>query len=82
MELLEWRLKEVLDIVYSWDAVLLLDEADVFLERRKDNDVNRNAMVGVFLRLLEYHQGILFLTTNRVESFDDAFNSRISIKLE
>ena len=33
--------------------------------------------VGVFLRLLEYHQGVLFLTTNRVKSFDSAFHSRI-----
>jgi len=39
-------------------------------------------MVGIFLRLLEYHQGILFLTTNRVTSFDEAFHSRISISLQ
>jgi SpoVK/Ycf46/Vps4 family AAA+-type ATPase len=31
----------------------------------------------VFLRLTEYYQGILFLTTNRVETFDEAFQSRI-----
>jgi hypothetical protein len=29
------------------------------------------------LRLTEYYQGILFLTTNRVETFDEAFQSRI-----
>lgn len=39
-------------------------------------------MVGIFLRLLEYHQGVLFLTTNRVKSFDSAFHSRISIALK
>jgi len=38
-------------------------------------------MVAIFLRLLEYHQGVLFLTTNRVKSFDKAFHSRISIAL-
>jgi hypothetical protein len=32
--------------------------------------------------LLEYHQGILFLTTNRVKRFDEAFHSRISIALK
>jgi len=31
----------------------------------------------VFLRLLEYYQGILILTTNRIHSFDPAFTSRI-----
>src|SRR5437773_1176141 len=35
----------------------------------------------VFLRLLEYYEGILFLTSNRVESFDLAFKSRIHVAL-
>ena len=39
-------------------------------------------MVGIFLRLLDYHQGVLFLTTNRVKSFDSAFHSRISVALK
>mmetsp|Transcript_43482 Transcript_43482/g.36412 ORF Transcript_43482/g.36412 Transcript_43482/m.36412 type:complete len:127 (-) Transcript_43482:132-512(-) len=38
-------------------------------------------MVGIFLRLLEYHNGVMFLTTNRVRRFDEAFHSRISIAL-
>lgn len=58
-----------------------MDEADVFLERRSVHDLQRNALVSVFLRLLEYFQGILFLTTNRVETFDEAFQSRIHIAL-
>jgi SpoVK/Ycf46/Vps4 family AAA+-type ATPase len=53
LEKLEYRLKNILEICYAWDAVLLLDEADIFLEKRNDNDIQRNAMVGVFLRLLE-----------------------------
>jgi hypothetical protein len=35
----------------------------------------------VFLRSLEYFRGILFLTTNRVGAFDDAFISRIHVAL-
>lgn len=78
---LEKRLREILDVATTWDAVLLLDEADIFLEERTEHDVLRNAMVGVFLRLLEYHQGVLFLTTNRVKNIDRAFYSRISVAL-
>jgi len=78
---LENKLKDILEICYQWDAVLLLDEADIYLEKRSDTDIVRNSMVGIFLRLLEYYQGILFLTTNRVKTIDPAFNSRISIKL-
>lgn len=35
----------------------------------------------VFLRVLEYYQGILFLTTNRVGKMDEAFRSRVHISL-
>jgi hypothetical protein len=79
---LEERLRTILDLATVWNAVLLLDEADIFLEARDERDIVRNAMVGVFLRLLEYHQGVLFLTTNRVKNIDRAFYSRISIGLE
>jgi hypothetical protein len=78
---LEKELQSILDIAHSWGAILLLDEADVFLEQRSVHDVHRNALVSIFLRLLEYFQGILFLTTNRVETFDSAFVSRIHLSL-
>ncbi|KFY03751.1 hypothetical protein O988_01262 [Pseudogymnoascus sp. VKM F-3808] len=78
---LEAELQKILDISMTWGCVLLLDEADVFLEKRTIQDIHRNALVSIFLRLLEYFQGILFLTTNRVETFDDAFQSRIHIAL-
>ena len=79
--MLEAELNKLLDLSHSWGAVLLLDEADVFLEKRTIQDIHRNALVSIFLRLLEYFQGILFLTTNRVETFDDAFQSRIHVAL-
>lgn len=64
---LENELQKILDICHAWGAILLLDEADVFLEKRNMHDIHRNALVSIFLRQLEYFQGILFLTTNRVE---------------
>jgi len=41
-------------LAQAWDCVLLLDEADVFLARRTVEDISRNALVSVFLRILEY----------------------------
>ncbi|KAL2049575.1 hypothetical protein ABVK25_010154 [Lepraria finkii] len=78
---LESKLSQILDLAHKWHAVLLIDEADVFLEQREVRDVARNALVSIFLRKLEYFQGILFLTTNRVATFDEAFQSRIHIGL-
>jgi hypothetical protein len=60
---------------------VLLDEADVYLESRQKGEVKRNALVSVFLRELEHFQDIMFLTTNRVGTFDDAFLSRIHVGL-
>lgn len=37
--------------------------------------------MAVFLRILEYYSGILFLTTNRVGAIDDAFRSRLHLTL-
>ncbi|KAI1777840.1 hypothetical protein F4818DRAFT_408068 [Hypoxylon cercidicola] len=65
----------------KWGSILLLDEADVFLARRNPQDFKRNGLVAVFLRVLEYYAGILFLTTNRIGDFDEAFSSRIHISL-
>jgi hypothetical protein len=79
---LEHELQKIMDIAHSWGAILLLDEADIFLESRELHDIHRNALVSIFLRLLEYFQGILFLTTNRVVTFDDAFQSRIHVALK
>ena len=79
---LEKNLSKVLQLAASIDAVILIDECDIFLNARDGSDVMRNALVGIFLRLLEYHKGILFLTTNRVDVFDAAVYSRVSVALE
>lgn len=78
---MEKRLGDVLELCAGWNALTLLDEADVFLEQRTSSDLVRNAMVCVMLRLLEYHPGILFLTTNRVKKFDPAFESRVTVAI-
>jgi SpoVK/Ycf46/Vps4 family AAA+-type ATPase len=71
------KLSRVLGLAAHWNAVLLLEEADVFLAKRQISDLERNSMVSVFLRELEYYQGILLLTTNHLEMMDEAFESRI-----
>ena len=81
-EEVENRLPLIFQRASKWKALLLLDEADVFLEQRANHDIHRNALVCVFLRTLEYYQGIMFLTTNRVTQIDDAIASRIHFKIK
>ncbi|RAK98859.1 uncharacterized protein BO80DRAFT_411447 [Aspergillus ibericus CBS 121593] len=80
-EAVEKSLKDIFRYAHLWDCILLLDEADVFLTQRDRTDVERNALVSVFLRVLEYYSGILFLTTNRVGALDEAFRSRVHLSL-
>ncbi|KAI6350849.1 hypothetical protein MCOR25_010339 [Pyricularia grisea] len=78
----EAGLSRILELVARWNAVLLLDECDVFLEARSTHDLERNKVVSIFLRTLEYFQGIMFMTTNRCDNIDRAFQSRIHVSLE
>ncbi|KAM7203902.1 hypothetical protein V8F33_001873 [Rhypophila sp. PSN 637] len=80
-EAVEKYLNTVLHLGKKWNCVLLLDEADVFLEERSLSDLERNSLVSVFLRTLEYYDGVLILTSNRVGTFDEAFKSRIQLAL-
>lgn len=75
VDTIEKNLKEVLDRASRWGSILLVDEADVYI-RDRGNDIVHNAIVGVFLRLIEYYQGVLFMTSNRGDIIDDAVISR------
>lgn len=71
----EKEIQEVFRRVKRWNCVLLLDEADVFV-RERGVDLNQNAVVAVFLRVLEYSEALMFMTTNLSEAIDDAIVSR------
>jgi hypothetical protein len=81
LEHVEQSLKKIFKRAARWNAILLFDEADIFLTKRGDN-LERSAIVGVFLRLLDNYNGTFFLTTNRGDVMDDAFKSRITMKLD
>ncbi|KAJ4320043.1 hypothetical protein N0V94_003608 [Neodidymelliopsis sp. IMI 364377] len=76
--LVEQSLRHWLDLGRRWDAIVLLDEADIYMEYRQIHDLARNSLVASFLQAIEYYDGVLFLTTNRIGTFDEAFLSRIN----
>lgn len=78
---IEKRLNKILYRAEKWGAVLLIDEADTYISQRGDNIV-QNCIVGIFLRLLEYFNGVLFLTTNRFDIIDDAIMSRVTAHIK
>ena len=98
---LEEHLGYLSTLATKWNAVVLLDEADVFLQRRTLHNPVANAHVSskfleqfmetiviprltrylALLRILEYCEHIVFLTTNRIEVIDDAVKSRIHVPI-
>ncbi|KAI1337337.1 hypothetical protein F5Y15DRAFT_418099 [Xylariaceae sp. FL0016] len=78
----EKNLERLFALATKWEAILLIDEADVFLETRGTTaDASRNALVSVLLRVLEYYKGVIILTTNRIKSIDVAVISRIHLAI-
>jgi len=79
-EEMENELMKVMARAQRWNAVLLLDECDVYV-RKRGKDIIQNAIVGVFLRVLEYQNAVMFLTTNKPNDVDDAVASRCIAKI-
>lgn len=75
------NLEKIFQRAQRWDAVLLLDEADVFVIERGDN-LEQNAIVAEFLRTMEYFTGLMFMTTNRADSIDEAIVSRCAAMID
>ncbi|KAL9111646.1 MAG: hypothetical protein Q9227_003919 [Pyrenula ochraceoflavens] len=78
----EAKIDHIFHCAHAWNAILLIDEAEVVLEERSVQGGTQNRWASVFLRKIEYFQGILILTTNLVNVIDEAFQSRISIGIE
>ncbi|KAJ5343369.1 uncharacterized protein N7506_003193 [Penicillium brevicompactum] len=79
---LESQLEIIFKIAKHFNAILLLDEADAFMASRSELHDSHNRLVTVFLRKLEYYQGMLFLTSNRGRRFDEAILSRTHLIIE
>jgi hypothetical protein len=78
---IEKNLSAVLRRAERWNCILMIDEADTYIYKR-GQDITQNCIVGTFLRLLEYYNGILFLTTNRADIIDEAIMSRVTVSIE
>ncbi|XDG05548.1 hypothetical protein ABKA04_005163 [Annulohypoxylon sp. FPYF3050] len=65
----------------NWRAILLLEEADIFI-RRRERDIKHCAIVSGFFNKLDYSHAMVFMATNRIKLLDEALISRIHVTLE
>lgn len=69
------NMRTIYENAQRWDAIVLMDEADVYVRVRGD-DLEQTAIVAHLLQTLEYFAGVLIMTTNRRDAVDDAILSR------
>ena len=81
-EAVEINMRRTFEMCKAWDAIILIDESEVYLEARSLGNTTRNGLVSAFLRVLEYHQQVIFLTTNHITRLDAAFKSRVSVAIK
>jgi SpoVK/Ycf46/Vps4 family AAA+-type ATPase len=67
--------------------ILLFNEADAVLGKRKDNNASNvaqteNAIQNIILEQIEKNEGIIIATTNLVDNLDKAFERRFLFKLK
>lgn len=82
----EKNLKEIFDEARKSNVILLFDEADSLFSKRTDikdsHDRNANIEVSFLLQQMEDYDGIVILTTNKDQNIDEAFNRRITFKIQ
>lgn len=74
-EKMDSKLSEVLNRASRLGCILLIDECETFV-RQRGTDLIQNAIITTFLRRIEYFDGIMFLTSNKIKDIDDAILSR------
>jgi SpoVK/Ycf46/Vps4 family AAA+-type ATPase len=78
----ERNLANLFRTAHEHGAVLFLDECDAVLaERGGDGARHDDRLVGVFLRQLERHDGLVLLATNREGILDKALSRRLAYRV-
>jgi SpoVK/Ycf46/Vps4 family AAA+-type ATPase len=80
----ESNLARLFERAQKQEAVLFLDEADSLLMERGAGRASRHddAAVNVLLELIERHDGVTLLATNRPERLDRALARRLAYRLQ
>ena len=79
---MEQPLSAWLDLAQIWNAIVLINEGDVYLAKREHNKLQRSTLVTAFFRSLEYFSVMIFRMTNQPAYIDHAFISRLHLIIE
>lgn len=80
-DVVEQNLESAFHLARTWGCVVLLHEADIFLEQTSLGDLERSALTSVFLRMVKSYDGIVVLTSSRVSTFNEEVRFQIQLAL-
>ncbi|KAH8929955.1 P-loop containing nucleoside triphosphate hydrolase protein [Atractiella rhizophila] len=72
----------IIKLANIWSSVLLLDGADVVLEAPAANDSSHHTNLLTLLNILDNFKGVVFLISNRIQSYDPRLISRLSLAIK
>lgn len=78
----ERNLQELFATATTANKVLLFDECDSMLQSRVGMGQVMSSENNALLTAIEKHEGIVFLTTNRIDCLDEALERRVSLIIE
>lgn len=82
----EKNLEEIFSRAADSQAILFFDEADVLFSKRTEikssNDKYSNMEAAYMLQKIEAYDGVVILSTNYLQNFDEAFKRRIKLIID
>ncbi|KAK6077366.1 ATPase [Seiridium cupressi] len=76
---LDQKLQETFTRAKNWNSMVLLDDADIYVYERDVYNLERNALLPIFLRHLEYSDCLTFISVSRIGTVDPAVVTRIHV---
>lgn len=77
--MLEQRLLETFTRAMNWNAMVLLDDVDIYGYDRAQSEYKRAALLSTFLRQLEYSECFTFISMATIKDADRALESRVHV---
>lgn len=76
---MESRLQRILLDAANWGAILLLENADLFVQDRDLHNLQRGALISILLHHLDFSNALVILSTSHSSRRDNCFESRVGL---
>jgi len=79
---LEKAFKDAVNLTRTWNCIILIEDADVLVEKRSFQNMEGNAVVATIIKLIDEFRGTLILTSTGERVFDEVFRSCFDFRVQ